>query len=415
MNKLNTFLFSFRTSILLPLGLLAYAASQWLLFVYFVYLGGMVSGGNFALAQAFAAPVFAFASLTLRQLWVSRPSERGNYGHIVLLRCFTTLLALIFIPAITFLTGANLELEPFAFVLFIKSMEQISDIFYARLDSQDKSNVVGILLLAKGFFVSSSIAICTLYKIKPDILGIMFIFIYLVMIIIELLLAKPIFNENAVNDFKIFSLPYCYKDLLKISIANLVIAITGFLPRYAIDIFSTRDNVGIFSAAMMPFTVIMLIATGFSQSALNRLSHTVNDFNYQEFIEIVKNNIFVLLIIIIISSIILYVASIYTFLFYGQMNTSIIRYSSHFTLIMAPSILAQFLSYAYLPVGDYKSLIRINVAALLLSFMLSAFLVKLDPLYGAVILATIPSVVQIVAFSFFLRRHFSGHWNRGEP
>lgn len=390
-----------------PAGLIIYAGAQWLLFAYFLAKGGLTSGGDVALAQAIAAPVFAFLSLSLRQLWVSRREQVGDYGRLVLLRGATTLLAIVLVPAIALAARAHLALAPFAFVLFIKAQESLADIFYAGLDARGRSHVAGLLLGTKGAIIAAAMLAGLLFRLPVEWIGMVVALGCAAIVAVEMLLAAPRFNRGSwslVQDWRGPTAPLAGVGWL--SLANLLVAVTGFMPRYAIDLVSTRAVVGLFAAVSMPVTLLLLVATGLSQSSLLELSRAVDNRDRQSLIRVLVSRAAILAVLTWALAGTMILASLTPFPALFGIASSLLTTAGLVTILMTPAMVAQIVSYAYLPLRNFRTLSIINAMALVISAVFAWPLLRIHPIYGGAILACLPSLVQIAAFGWGLHRHF---------
>lgn len=390
-----------------PAGLIIYAASQWLLFAYFLAKGGLASGGDVALAQAIAAPVFAFLSLSLRQLWVSQRGQVGNYERLVLLRCATTLFAIVLVPMIALATKAHLSFYPFAFVLFIKTQESLADIFYAGLDARGRSHIAGLLLGIKGTIIAASIMVGLLFRLSTGWIGLIVVLGCGSIVIIEMMLAAPRFNRKSwslTEDWRGPAAPLAGVSWL--SLANLLVAVTGFMPRYVLAFVSTHAMVGLFTAVTMPVTLLLLVATGLSQSSLLELSRAVDNRDRAGLVRVLTSRAIMLVILTwgLAGAILLAMLTPVPDLL--KVTPSLLETAAAVTVLMTPAMVAQIVSYAYLPLRNFRTLSVINAIALVMTAVFAWPFVRLHPIYGAAALACLPSLVQIFAFGRKLHSHF---------
>jgi O-antigen/teichoic acid export membrane protein len=391
-----------------PAGLIVYAGAQWLLFAFFLARGGLTAGGDFALAQAFAAPLFALFSFSLRQLWVSRPNAAGNYARLVVLRLGTTALAAALAVALAAATGAKIALAPFAFVLFIKAQEAVADIFYAGLDANGRSQVAGLMLGLKGGSIAAAVGAALLWDLSAGVLGVLVVVSCGSLLILEGGLARFKADRQSFAVWREWAGPDApLRGVGWISLANVLIAVTGFLPRYVLELFATRADVGLLAAVMMPVTLLLLVATGLSQSSLLELARAVRDRNAVTFKRVLGYRTALLTSLPVLLSAILIGAAATPLTPMFRLDPAVLRLSAGVTILMIPAVVAQIVSYAYLPLRAYPMLAAINAAALFIAAVAAWPLVRFHPIYGGAMLACLPSLVQLVAFGTGLRRHFA--------
>jgi O-antigen/teichoic acid export membrane protein len=191
-----------------------------------------------------------------------------------------------------------------------------------------------------------------------------------------------------------------------VSLANLLIAVTGFLPRYVLDLFATRADVGLFAAVMMPVTLVLLVATGLSQSSLLELARAVREHDVRTFTRVLGYRAALLTSLPVLLGAVLIAAAATPLMALFGLDPAVLRLSAGVTVLMIPAVVAQIVSYAYLPLRAFPTLAAINAVALVVAALAAWPLIRLHPVYGGAMLACLPSLVQLVAFGTGLRRHF---------
>ncbi|HXW00804.1 MAG TPA: lipopolysaccharide biosynthesis protein, partial [Anaerolineae bacterium] len=131
-------------------------------------LGSPEDVGLFALGLAVTAPIFMFATLRLRDVQATDSKQEYLFGDYFALRLITTVLALLAVVGIVFVSDYQGEV---ALVILAtaasKSVEAISDAFYGlfmqqeRLDRIAKSMIIkgplSLLGLGLGFYLTGSV------------------------------------------------------------------------------------------------------------------------------------------------------------------------------------------------------------------------------------------------------------------
>jgi O-antigen/teichoic acid export membrane protein len=144
------------------------AGSWFSMTIVLAKLGSPEHVGQFALGLATTAPIFMFATLRLRDVQATDTKQEYLFGDYFALRLTTTLLALLIVAGIAFISGYQREM-----VLVIlatgmsKAIEAISDAFYGlfmqheRLDRIAKSMMIkgplSLLGLGIGFYLTGSV------------------------------------------------------------------------------------------------------------------------------------------------------------------------------------------------------------------------------------------------------------------
>lgn len=397
-----------------PVGLVVYTGVQWLLFLYFVQVGGLSLGGDFALAQAVVAPVIALLSFSLRQVWVTGAgSGTGmDYGALVIIRLATTAIAIPLVLIITAAAGLTFNPAPFYLVLLIKGQEAIADILYARLDSERRSAVAGFMMMGKGTVLAAAVAAAWALNLPlataTVTIGAMAIAMLLVeaSIVYALRARQPIDLRRSAA-----AIVPALRPIAWLSAANLLITTAGFLPRYALELFVNREAVGLFTAIAMPASIMILICSGLAQASLHDLAGAVFDRSASRFGRLGARLAGEILAIVAMATLVLWFGGPKLVGLLGRdLSPALAGTMAGVLLIYLPSYAAQALSYIFLALRRYRVLAAINLAALVLQTALAWPLVRFDPIIGAALLAISVSIVQAASFGLLLALHF-----RSEP
>jgi O-antigen/teichoic acid export membrane protein len=114
-------------------------------------LGSPEEVGQFALSLAITAPVITFASLFLRGVQATDAKDQYRFGDYLALRISTTVLALLTIAGIVFLTGYKGETALVILVVGLaKACEAISDVLYGLLQKHERMDRIAKSMMIKG-------------------------------------------------------------------------------------------------------------------------------------------------------------------------------------------------------------------------------------------------------------------------
>jgi O-antigen/teichoic acid export membrane protein len=144
------------------------AASWFSMTIVLAKLGSPEHLGQFALGLATTAPIFMFASLRLRDVQATDAKEEYLFGDYFALRLITTVLSLLVVVGIIFVSGFHREMALIILATGIpKAIENISDAFYGlfmrveRLDRIAKSLMIkgplSLLGLGISFYLTNSV------------------------------------------------------------------------------------------------------------------------------------------------------------------------------------------------------------------------------------------------------------------
>ena len=127
-----------------------YACGQWTTLMLLTKLIRPELVGQYALSLAIVYPVIALTSFQLRAVVASGMYRQTHFGHYLGLRLYTTSLALIIVFAITQILGYRMELTAVVLIVCMAyAIENISDIYYARLQLHDRIVRISHSLIAR--------------------------------------------------------------------------------------------------------------------------------------------------------------------------------------------------------------------------------------------------------------------------
>ncbi len=127
-----------------------YACGQWITLMLLTKLIRPEFVGQYALSLAIVYPVIALTSFQLRAVVASGMYRQTRFGHFLGLRLYTTSLTLIIVFALTQILGYRLELTAVVLIVCMaQAIENISDIYYGRLQLHDRIVRISHSLIAR--------------------------------------------------------------------------------------------------------------------------------------------------------------------------------------------------------------------------------------------------------------------------
>jgi len=127
-----------------------YACGQWITLMLLTKLLRPEQVGQYALSLAIVYPVIALTSFQLRAVVASGMYGQTHFGHFIGLRLYTTSLALVIVFAITQILRYRLELTSVVLIVCMaQAIENISDIYYGRLQLHDRIIRISHSLIAR--------------------------------------------------------------------------------------------------------------------------------------------------------------------------------------------------------------------------------------------------------------------------
>lgn len=129
-----------------------YAACQWGMLVVLAKLGNPETVGKFTLGLAITSPIFMFTNLQLRTVQATDAKQQYLFSDYLGLRLIATGLGLIAIAIITFVAGYDWETSLVILLVGLaKAVESISDVYHGLLQQQERMDRIAISLIIKGF------------------------------------------------------------------------------------------------------------------------------------------------------------------------------------------------------------------------------------------------------------------------
>lgn len=114
-------------------------------------LGSPEMVGQFALGLAMTAPIFMFATLRLRDVQATDSKQEYLFGDYFALRLTTTVLALLVVTGVVFVSGFHGEMALIIFATAAsKSIEAISDAFYGLFMQHERLDRIAKSMMMKG-------------------------------------------------------------------------------------------------------------------------------------------------------------------------------------------------------------------------------------------------------------------------
>src|SRR5690348_5728640 len=128
-----------------------YSACQWGALVALAKLSSPVLVGQYSLGVAIAMPVISLTGLQIRSVIASDVKETYQFGEYVGFRLFSIALAVLMILAIPLLLHSGPVMTLLTFVIGLSlAVENISDVYYARLQSNDRMDRIAKSQILRG-------------------------------------------------------------------------------------------------------------------------------------------------------------------------------------------------------------------------------------------------------------------------
>jgi O-antigen/teichoic acid export membrane protein len=252
-------------------GNLVYAACQWGILVVLAKLGTPEQVGEYALGMAIAAPVMLFANLQLRVLLASDVTGRFALSRYLTFRLVSLAAALLVVIGIAVVSQPDWRLRGIVSLVGLsQAQEFVSDAYYGFMQRQERMDRISASLLLKGplalaalsgaMYVSHSVA----WAVTGLVLGRLAVFV--------LWESRLGFAGAWGREFRI-AFPWESRELLTLlrialplGVISMLVSLNSNIPRYFIEAYSGRTELGVFSAIASLLTGGNLVVAALGQS-----------------------------------------------------------------------------------------------------------------------------------------------------
>ena len=271
-----------------------YSGGQWVMLVLLAKLTRPELVGQYALGLAIVLPVIMFTSLQLR--WVATTDVYGlrHFGDYLSFRLLTTVLALVIIFACALLLEDRWQLR--AVIMMVgaaQAIEAISDIYYARLQLQDRMDRISKSMMTRTALSAAGLA-TTVYLTHSLLWGIAAVVLARIIVLsgydirkrthdltmqntraFQNEVLKPRWDLRRQRSLLCLSLP--------LGIIAVLVSLNSSIPRYFIQHALGERALGIFSALAFMFAAGSMTVLSLGQSAFTRLAKSYAARDLSEF------------------------------------------------------------------------------------------------------------------------------------
>ncbi|MCM3744096.1 oligosaccharide flippase family protein [Sporosarcina luteola] len=288
-------------------GSLVYSLTQWGLVIAIAKNGSPEMVGIFTLSLALTAPVVLLTRLNLRVAVASDINNEFGFNEYYTSRIIATIVSLLILIIITIFYPTDTYTRVVIFIMcFAKAFESVSDILYGQLQKHERLDIIAKSRIIKGLV--SFIAFTIIMMITNDLLlstiGLLIIWL-LTLIIYDFKVIREIFGEVSINFRKKHQL-LILKLTIPLGIAQLIASLNSNVPRYVIEHYHGIEMLGFYSAIIYIIVAGSNVVLAISSAVLPRLSTLYQNSKIKEFLKIILNMIFMVLILGIIALLIVY-------------------------------------------------------------------------------------------------------------
>jgi O-antigen/teichoic acid export membrane protein len=396
-----------------------YSAGQWAMLVLLAKLTRPEIVGQYALGMAIVLPVIMLTSLQLRWLLTTDVHGRRGFGDYLSFRLLSTALALVIIFASALLLGYPWRLK--AVILMVglaQAIEAISDIYYARLQLQDRMEQISKSMITRTVLSAVGLAIAV-YFTRSLFWGLAAIVLARTAVLsgYDIRGRTHDLTESSQGVFENEALrprwdPRVQRALLGISlplgIIAVLVSLNSSIPRYFIERALGERALGIFSALAFMLAAGSMAVVSLGQSAFTRLAKFYATNDLVEFRALLGKLLTMGATLGICGIIVAKVAGreLLTILFRPEYA----EYADLLPWIMgAASInyLAQFLGFGMTAAGYYNPQVALFFVSNLVVGLGSYWLIPRRGLPGAILALFFSAIVQLVGSVIILHKAIS--------
>jgi O-antigen/teichoic acid export membrane protein len=389
-------------------GNVIYGACQWGMVMVLAKLGSPEQVGQFALGMGICAPIWLFCNLHLREVQATDARRECGFREYLALRLSTALLAILAIALIAFAAGYSREMAVILIVIgFLRGLESLEDIFYGLLQQHERMDRICKSLLMKGPL--ALFALCAGFYLTRSVawgVGCAAIAIGLVLVLYDIRGPASLLGAASAGSQKP-GIPMPRWDArrlaemaelaLPLGFVTTLTSLTVNIPRYFLEHYSGRRELGIFAAMSYLMLAGTAVVVSLGQAASSRLAQHYSSGNRFAFSELLTK-LLAIAVLLGISG----VLAVVTFgqqllrVFYGPQylgNNDVFVW-----LMMAAGIgyVCTFLAYAMTAARCFKAQFPLFVLVALSAFVSCALLVPRDGTLGAAIALAVAMVIQLL-------------------
>jgi O-antigen/teichoic acid export membrane protein len=261
----------------------AYSFCQWAALAIIAKLGSADMVGQYALALAIAAPVFMFTNLQLRAVQVTDARGENAFADYAALRVVGSVAALLAVTgfAFTVITDRSTRLL-LVFVALWKLLESFSDIFAGEMQKHERLDCASVSLLWRG---GLSLLVFWAIFVRSHSLSIAYGATLAVALAVlcayDVPVARRFLRPGSLVVGGRQALWRLFRLSLPLGCSMALISLNINIPRYVLERYAGRAELGIFASLGYVVLAINLLVSALGQSVSVRLSsfHADNEIH----------------------------------------------------------------------------------------------------------------------------------------
>ena len=271
-------------------GNIVYSGCQWGMLVVLAKVGNPEMVGQYGLAMAVATPILALSSLQLRAVLTTDVREKVPFGEYLGFRLVTTVLSLLVIGAVPFVTHYRRDSAIVVLIIGVgQALETLSDLYWGRMQFYDHMDRIAKSMIARAVLGLGALG-ATVYLTKSVIWGAVALVLARAVVLIgydinkrtqlaprnvdqeqaeQVIAAKkdalrPRWNWGTQSEL--------FRTSITLGVIAMLVSLLPNIPRYFIQGSLGERALGIFTATAFLVSSGSLIVNALGQSAFVRLA-----------------------------------------------------------------------------------------------------------------------------------------------
>lgn len=229
--------------------------------------------GAFALAQAITAPIFMLLSLQLRQVQATDAHRLFSFHTYLKLRLATTALGVATVVTLSLLAAAVMKSAYLSLLALTaaRAFDAVSDVFYGRWQFHERLDLVGKSLLLRSAAVVP-LVVTAVATVPSSAAAAVAIALSSALILGSYDLHRRV-GTGEEELHQVDAGPFVLaRTVLPLGATLLLFSLNAAIPKYVLGFSAGQTDVGIFTAALLPFQFGQYVVTAIGQAASPRLA-----------------------------------------------------------------------------------------------------------------------------------------------
>jgi O-antigen/teichoic acid export membrane protein len=389
-----------------------YALTQWVVLVLLARFGSQSEVGQFALAMAISAPVFAFLNLKLRSVQATDALDEYSFNIYLAVRMLSAAIGLTAVILIVGLVGYRGSIAwAIVIIALAKAVESLSDIFHGLQQRYEHMEIIARSLTFKG--IGTVIGFVGGYLLSNSLIGGVAglgLAWTATLVLFDIPKGRLRLNANIAGLGTGVRPDWDRSQMLPLTLLSLPLGATvaigslsSNVPRYFAGAMLSTQQLGIFAAVSYVLVGGNLIMSAISQSATPRLARLYRTGSTSAHLR--------LTIQLLILGAAIGVAGIGVVLILGEFLLELVYgpeyggYGDLFLLVMINAALSYsyvFLGTALTSMKRFKVQLPVHLVGLVVLVLASIWLVPREGLNGVAWAMIVSNLVQAIAYAGIL-------------